>query len=61
MFLLAAMLLPAWSIADSGPKPPSSDETDVVLLLDASGSMRITDPERMRDDGVKVLFQFLLS
>jgi hypothetical protein len=36
-----------------------SENLDVVLLLDASGSMRITDPTRLREQGAKLFMQFL--
>lgn len=32
---------------------------DVALVLDASGSMKRTDPERLRDQGAKLLSRFL--
>lgn len=58
--LLAFSLALQLASADTSTlKPPPSDETDVVMLLDASGSMRVTDPERLRDEGAKVIFQFL--
>ena len=39
--------------------PSSSDSLDAVLVLDASGSMRISDPNRLRDEGAKLFVQFL--
>lgn len=35
------------------------DKVDAILLLDASGSMRTTDPLRLRDEGAKLFIQFL--
>lgn len=32
---------------------------DVVLLLDFSGSMQLTDPKRLRDEGVRLFLEFL--
>ncbi len=49
-------------IAESGDAQLTvndKDRVDAVLLLDASASMRITDPERLRDEGAKLLLQFL--
>jgi len=43
----------AQNAEDAGPK------LDAVLLLDASGSMRLTDPLRLREEGAKLLLQFL--
>lgn len=40
-------------------KVDQSDKVDAVLLLDESGSMRITDPTRLRDEGAKLFVQFL--
>lgn len=40
---------------DSGVK----EHIDVVLLLDASGSMRRTDPLRLRDEGARLIVEFL--
>jgi von Willebrand factor type A domain len=37
----------------------SGELLDVVLLLDASGSMRLTDPKRLREQGAKLFLQFL--
>ncbi|MBN8549935.1 MAG: VWA domain-containing protein [Deltaproteobacteria bacterium] len=42
-------------------KVEQSDKVDAVLLLDASGSMRVTDPGRLRDEGAKLFTQFLKS
>lgn len=36
-----------------------AEGVDAVLLLDASGSMRITDPHRLRDEGARLFAQFL--
>ncbi|MCB0339835.1 MAG: VWA domain-containing protein, partial [Bdellovibrionales bacterium] len=37
----------------------ASHNIDTVLLLDSSGSMRRTDPGRLRDQGVEFILQFL--
>lgn len=37
----------------------AKDKVDAVLLLDGSGSMRVTDPGRLRDEGAKLLLEFL--
>lgn len=42
-------------------KNESAETLDAVLLLDASGSMLLTDPHRLRDEGVKLFIQFLKS
>lgn len=39
--------------------PAEIENTDVVLVLDTSGSMLITDPEKLRNEGAKLLLQFL--
>ncbi len=41
--------------------PPSDlkERVDAVLVLDGSGSMRVTDPGRLRDEGAKLLLEFL--
>ena len=38
---------------------PENSNLNVVLLLDSSGSMEITDPMRLRDEGVRLFLQFL--
>ena len=35
------------------------EQMDAVLILDASGSMLLTDPERLRDQGAQVFFESL--
>ncbi|MCB0328575.1 MAG: VWA domain-containing protein [Bdellovibrionales bacterium] len=40
---------------------PEGKPVDAVLLLDSSASMRLTDPERLRDEGAKLFTQFLKS
>lgn len=40
-------------------KGATKDKADAVLLLDASGSMRLTDPDRLRDEGAKLFIEFL--
>ncbi len=39
--------------------PTEIENTDVVLVLDTSGSMLVTDPEKLRNEGAKLLLQFL--
>ncbi|MCB0317993.1 MAG: VWA domain-containing protein, partial [Bdellovibrionales bacterium] len=39
--------------------PSTGDALDAVLVLDASGSMRTSDPKRLRDEGAKLFVQFL--
>lgn len=39
--------------------PTEIENTDVVLVLDTSGSMLITDPDKLRNEGAKLLLQFL--
>ena len=47
----------------SEPRPDFAPEQKgplhAVLLLDSSGSMRVTDPERLRDEGAKLFIEFL--
>ena len=40
-------------------KGAAPDKLDAVLLLDSSGSMLTTDPQRLRDQGAKLFTQFL--
>lgn len=40
-------------------KVDQSDKIDAVLVLDASGSMLVTDPGRLREEGAKLFIQFL--
>lgn len=40
-------------------KVEQSEKVDAVLLLDESGSMRVTDAGRLRDEGAKLFVQFL--
>lgn len=42
-------------------KDESVDHMDVVLVLDSSASMRVTDPQRLRDEGAKLFLQFIRS
>ncbi|MGI6680108.1 MAG: vWA domain-containing protein [Bdellovibrionota bacterium] len=39
--------------------PLENSNLNVVLLLDTSGSMNVTDPKRLRDEGVRLFLQFL--
>lgn len=40
-------------------KTDTIEKVDAVLLLDASGSMRVTDPQQLREEGAKLFIQFL--
>ncbi len=40
-------------------KTDTIEKVDAVLLLDASGSMRVTDPKQLREEGAKLFIQFL--
>ena len=40
-------------------KTDAAEKLDAVLALDASGSMLITDPLRLRDEGARLFVQFL--
>lgn len=40
-------------------KTETSGKLDVILLLDASGSMLLTDPQRLRDQGARLLVESL--
>jgi Mg-chelatase subunit ChlD len=42
-------------------KTSTSEAIDAVLVLDNSGSMLLTDPKRLRDDGAKLFLEFLKS
>ncbi len=44
---------------DSRTEAASNEQADVVLVLDASASMLLTDPQRLRDEGAKLAVQFL--
>lgn len=58
LLLLGAFIaFPQAVLADRIKK--QTEQVDAVLLLDASGSMRITDPNRLRAEGVKLFIQFL--
>lgn len=37
----------------------SKEQLEAVLLLDSSGSMRVTDTQRLRNDGARLFIQFL--
>lgn len=56
---LLAMFPHALSAEQRELKTENIEKVDAVLLLDASGSMRITDPNRLRDEGAKLFIQFL--
>lgn len=57
LLLGACLVFPQTILADRIKK--QTEKVDAVLLLDASGSMRITDPNRLRAEGVKLFIQFL--
>lgn len=61
LFVGVVAALPNFSLAQEAEQAPAreNDKVDVVLLLDNSGSMRLTDPARLRDQGVKLLIQLL--
>jgi Mg-chelatase subunit ChlD len=40
-------------------KTDQNEKVDAILLLDGSGSMRITDPLKLRDEGARLFSQFL--
>lgn len=40
-------------------KTDSTEKTDAILVLDESGSMLVTDPKRLRDQGAKLFGRFL--
>ncbi len=45
--------------ADESKGSKASEKLDAVLLLDSSGSMLLTDPQRLRDQGARLFTQFL--
>lgn len=55
MFRAIALLL----ILISGISAEQGDSVDAVLLIDSSGSMRITDPEGLRYEGAQLFTQLL--
>ncbi len=62
--VIAVFFCVALPPAHAQPKPPTiaeapKENVDAVLLLDASASMRLTDPERLRDEGATLFLQFL--
>lgn len=67
LLLLAQLSLPLRVVAEGGHEvapaaassAASSQNIDAVLLLDASASMRVTDPARLRDEGAKLFTKFL--
>ena len=42
-------------------KTDASEKVDAVLVVDGSGSMLVTDPGKLRDEGAKLFAQFLKS
>jgi len=63
LFLLGAMFLGTLHAnaraEDRALKTAGKEKVDAVLLLDGSGSMRVTDPGRLRDEGAKLFLEFL--
>ncbi len=57
--LCCGVLAQSSSAEEGSSQQPESEKVDTVLLLDASGSMRRTDPLRLRDQGAKLITQFL--
>lgn len=56
------LLIPFRLAAQDGElKVAETENIDAVLLLDASASMRMTDPQRLRDQGAKLFTEFLKS
>jgi len=47
------------SVAEAQISQPHTDKVDAVLILDASASMRLTDPNRLRQEGAKLFVQYL--
>jgi hypothetical protein len=47
------------SAQERGLKTEVKEKVDAILLLDGSGSMRVTDPARLRDEGAKLFLEFL--
>ncbi|WKZ57921.1 MAG: VWA domain-containing protein [Bdellovibrionota bacterium] len=62
LFTLILALLPTRGIGEEAQKLSSelpSESVEAVLVLDSSGSMRLTDPKKLRDEGTKLFTQFL--
>lgn len=61
LVLLWGAAIAADVVAQESSKPllPQSEKVDAVLVLDGSGSMRVTDPLKLRDEGAKLFVQFL--
>jgi len=61
-FLTALILSGAGFLSPCYAQPAANDSKeriDAVLVLDGSGSIRVTDPGRLRDEGAKLLLEFL--
>ena len=59
-FLALSFILCTPLIAqDRELKSETSDKLDAILLLDGSGSMRVTDPTKLREEGAKLFVQSL--
>lgn len=62
---LCGLLLPCFhsflSAEQRELKVEQTEKVDAVLVLDASGSMRLTDPAHLRAEGAKLFIQFLKS
>ncbi|MBX7143750.1 MAG: VWA domain-containing protein [Oligoflexia bacterium] len=59
IFSAAVLIVGSLSAEQRELKADNIEKVDAVLLLDASGSMRVTDPKRLRDEGAKLFIQFL--
>lgn len=60
-FCTASLLsIPISAIAEDPSVPEESSEAlDAILMLDASGSMLLTDPQHLRNQGAKLFTRFL--
>lgn len=58
LLLAAPQLLFAEGTAKLSSKAPT-ERVEAVLVLDSSGSMRLTDPGKLRDEGARLFAQFL--
>ena len=64
--LLAGLAIAALAVTRAAAeqrelKSDTKEQVDAVLVLDGSGSMRVTDPGRLRDEGAKLFTRFLKS
>ncbi len=58
-FLLFGLLQFGVASAAAQSIQPTERSLDIVLLLDASGSMLLTDPDRLREEGAKLFLEFM--